>query len=240
METTFVLIHSPLTGPQIWWPVAERLKATGYPVLVPDLQDSSGNRLPVWQQHVNWAVTAISAAFPDDHTSSLVLVAHSGAGPLLGSIGSRLATSPAAYLFVDAGLPSQVPATRLDQMRSEGGNWVNEFASFLAAGGRFPAWTDADLREEVPNPVERKMVIDTLRPRGLDYFTETLEATESLPTLPGGYLQFTSTYRVHAEAAAALGWPVMSKAVNHFHMLVDPEAVAADIITLSHKVSGKR
>lgn len=238
MLRLFALIHSPLTGPEVWWPVAAQLRSRGHVALVPNLHDSTADPLPYWLQHANSAVAYISAALTEAPTSALVLVAHSGAGQLLGSIGQRLAQAPVAYVFVDAGLPPQQPISRLNQMRAEDEVWASEFEQFLAEGGRFPAWTESDLQVVLSDPVTRRMVVETLRPRGNNYFIEKLESHEALPSMAGAYIQLTPTYRVYAADAAAWGWPVAKISSNHFHMLVDPTAVAAEIVSLAERTGG--
>lgn len=94
----------------------------------------------------------------------------------------------------------------------------------LAGGGRFPAWSPDDLRELVPDPEE--FVADQ-RPRGLDYFAEPIAVPADWPVAPCGYLHVSAPYDGSAAQAAALGWPVVRvNGAGHFHMLMDPVAVA--------------
>jgi hypothetical protein len=71
-----------------------------------------------------------------------------------------------------------------------------------------------------------------LRPRSLRFFSERITVFHGWPDAPGGYLLFTSTYNVPAEQARRLGWPVLEMAAGHFHMLVDPPAVAVTLLQL--------
>jgi hypothetical protein len=228
----FALIHSPLTGPTAWQPVADYLWAWGHRVIAPDLSDTPGTAEPYWSQHVAAAVSAISRATAQG-TYSVVLVAHSGAGPLLGAMGAALNVAPTAYVFADAGLPPDSPATRLDLIRAEGGEWVTEFERFLRDGGRFPNWTDDDLREELPDPPAREGVLADLRPRGLDYFNEPLPRTPDVATLPGAYLHFTAAYDIHAAQATRWGWPVARQRGGHFAPVADPERTTAALLALA-------
>jgi hypothetical protein len=43
-------------------------------------------------------------------------------------------------------------------------------------------------------------------------------------------VRFSEPYRVHAEAARRAGWPVWEIPAGHFHMLVDPAAVAGVVL----------
>ncbi len=233
----FALVHSPLTGPEVWWPVAARLRDLGHVAIVPDLHDDPSDPRPLWQQHVRSAVDAITMDPPADEDGRMptVLVAHSGAGPLLGHIGAALLNRPAGYLYVDAGLPPKTRQSRLDLIRVEGGEWVGSFEAFLHAGGAFPNWTEADLADTLPDPADRQMVIATLRRRGLAYFSELLEASGPVRVMPGAYLQWTPSYDIYAERVAAFGWPLQRSPAGHFHMLVDPQTVAADLVALARQ-----
>lgn len=231
----FLLIHSPLTGPEVWRPMADQLRALGHTALVPDLTDSAADARPLWQQHVASAASSLNGELADPSILKLnkVLVAHSGAGPLLATIGRRLIHPPAAFLFIDAGLPPVSPATRLDLIRQEGGDWVDEFEGFLRAGGVYPNWTDANLRELKPKSTTRRLVLNTLRPRGLAYFDEILPATDHLSRLQGGYMAFTAGYEVYARQAETVGWPVERIPAEHFQLLVDPKRVATGLLALA-------
>ncbi|HEX6480809.1 MAG TPA: hypothetical protein VF043_18370 [Ktedonobacteraceae bacterium] len=46
---------------------------------------------------------------------------------------------------------------------------------------------------------------------------------------PGGYLLFTEGYRPYLEQVQRAGWPSRTLPGGHFHMLVDPAAVAATL-----------
>src|SRR5689334_19280364 len=102
MNARFVLVHSPLCGPLTWEPVADLLRQREIAALVPPLCDGEGSAEPYWQQHAA-SVAAALADVPAD--APLVLVGHSGAGPLLPVIRQRLQQTVGGYIFVDAGLP---------------------------------------------------------------------------------------------------------------------------------------
>lgn len=106
----FVLIHSPLVGPYVWSLVAGQLRHKGYGVALPVLESRSSGAGTYWERHVE----QVAASLGDlSHTTALILVGHSGAGPLLLAIKHRLGLPVAAYLFVDAMLP-QDGKSRLD------------------------------------------------------------------------------------------------------------------------------
>jgi pimeloyl-ACP methyl ester carboxylesterase len=86
----------------------------GISTVVPDLADDG--RPPCWSQH-RAAVVGALARVPLDRP--VVLVGHSGAGPLLPAIAGGLRQRVAGYVFVDAGLPAD-GRSRLEMMESEG------------------------------------------------------------------------------------------------------------------------
>src|SRR5262245_6116816 len=114
-NNTYVLIHSPLVGGLTWSLVAEQMWQRGQNVVVPILNDSPISKEPYWKQH---AESAAQALVNVPRANSVILVAHSGAGPLLPAIRQRIPNPIHAYVFVDAGIPKD-NASRLDLMKSE-------------------------------------------------------------------------------------------------------------------------
>jgi hypothetical protein len=231
----FVLIHSPLAGPTTWEPVAVALRGRGREVAVPALWDNDTPDPPYWQQHaeaVARGLGAVPAARP------VVLVGHSGAGPLLPVIGGGLAQPVAAYLFVDAGLPVD-RASRLDMMRLEDPEWAAPVARALRDGERFPTWTDADLAAIVPDAGRRQALLDELRPRDQAFFTEPIPVPGGWPDAPCAYLQFSTAYAAPARQAREQGWPFRRIEAGHFHMLVAPGPVTAAMLDLVEQATSQ-
>ena len=113
-------------------------------------------------------------------------------------------------------------------LRDEGGGWFDAFEQDLRAGGAFPAWTDSDLADVIPNAALRQQTLRELRPRTLNFFAEKMSAPQ--PNAPCAYIQFSAGYAQHAHLAEQRGWPVTRFEAGHFHMLVDPSAVAQALI----------
>jgi hypothetical protein len=59
------------------------------------------------------------------------------------------------------------------------------------------------------------------------------------PDAPGGYILFTQGYRRSLEQAQRTGWPSRTFHAGHFHMLVDPAAVAAALVEFVKMMSAK-
>ena len=228
---TLALIHSPLVGPFTWQPVCAELKKQHVEALAPTLVDqpaaaAQGAALPYWQQHAR-SVAAHLAQVPLNRR--IVLVAHSGAGPLLPVIRQALPHSIRAYVFVDAGLPRD-GLSRLDLMKLQDQAWADEFQQSLLQGSRFPDWTADDLQDSIPDKEVRQHLMTEIRPRSLPFFIEPIPAFDGWPDAPCAYIRFSAPYTWDADQARQSGWPVHEKAAGHFHMLVDPAAVADWIV----------
>lgn len=231
---TIALVHSPLTGPAAWGGLPGVLRDRGHAVAVVDVQDD--DTPPYASRFVARAALQVRDSAG---SRSVVLVGHSGAGYLLPLLGAarRAARAPVrGYLFVDAGLPPSRPASRREQLRLEDPGFADGLDTLLAAGGRFPDWTDDRLRELVPEDHRRAALVASLRPRDAGFFDEQLPIAPDWPDAPCGYLHLTTSYDGAARVAGLRGWPVLAPADDrpggHFAALVDPHAMADDLETL--------
>ncbi len=228
MDALVVLVHSPLVGPFTWSLVAQSLQAAGFEVLVPALTDRGKTPPAYWRQHTASVQLAL-ASIPQERP--LVLVGHSGAGPLLPVIAQAAQHPVKAYLFVDADLPHP-GQNRLDEMEASVPAFAQELRRSLASGRRFPSWSDEDLSEDLPDEPVRRHMLAELQPRPLHFFEEIIPTVAGWPDAPGGYVLFTQGYRRSLEQAQRAGWLSRTFHAGHFHMLVDPIAVAAALIEL--------
>ncbi len=231
--TPLVLLHSPLTSAAAWGTLADRLRAeAGVNVTAVDVGDD--DRPPYATRYVAAAAGQAAAALPPDRP--VLLVAHSGAGPLLPPLAfaRRAAHAPVAgYVFLDAALPRPGgTASRLDLLETEDPDLARDVRSVLEGGGRFPAWSDEDLTDDVPDPGDRAVLLATLRPRGLGYFTEAVPFPGDWPDAPCGYLRTSAAYDWSARVAAGRGWPVESIDAGHFAALAQPERTVAALLGL--------
>jgi hypothetical protein len=225
-NSVYVLIHSPLVGGLTWTLVADQMRQRDLTVVVPILSDSAASKEPFWRQHAE----SVAQAHINVHKDEMViLVAHSGAGPLLPAIRQYIANPIHAYVFVDAGIPRD-GATRLDLMMSEDPEWAKRFEEKLQGGDQFPNWSNEDLREIVPHENLREKLVAELHPRGLDFFTEPIPVFHEWPDAPCVYIQFSAPYENPATQARQAGWLTYELRAGHFHMLVDAKAVADIII----------
>lgn len=217
----YVLIHSSLVGGLTWTLVADQLRQRGLKVVVPLLKDSPDSNEPFWEQHAE----SVAEALGDIPSyQPVILVAHSGAGPLLPVIREALQNPIHAYIFVDAGIPRNL-ASSLDLMRSEDAEWAEQFQQSLERGERFPNWSSDDLREIVPDNELREQLVAEIHPRGLDFFREPIPVFKEWPDAPCSYIRFSDPYKYYEAYAQRSKWRTFELNTGHFHMLVDPEAV---------------
>lgn len=228
MIPPLVLIHSPLLFAGVWEPVAAQLRPERG-VLVPSLAAALEGPGPYWQSQA-----ALIAAQAAELKGPLVLVGHSGAGPLLALFGRVLTNPIAAYVFVDGGLPaggswlSTAPAELAEQLTSQ------------ATDGWLPPWSDwwdeSDLAAELPDDDQRNELRAGLRPIPLAMFEEDRPPVPDWPDAPCGFLRLSSGYDLEAGQAAAVGWPVESMDSGHLAILTSPVEVADRIRALLSKL----
>jgi hypothetical protein len=227
----YILIYSPLVSGLTWTLVAERMRQRGQSVVVPLLSDSTASNEPFWKQHAESVAKAVSD-IPQE--VGLILVAHSGAGPLLPVIRQSIQNPVRAYVFVDAGIPRD-GATRLDLMKSEDSEWAEQFEKKLRHGAHFPDWSSEDLHEIVPDESLRDQLVAEIHPRRLDFFTEPIPVFPGWPDAPCVYILFSPPYRKAEMLARQNLWKTYQLEAGHFHMLVDAEAVADIIMKSIHE-----
>ncbi len=167
--------------------------------------------------------------------SGLIVVGHSGAGPLLPAIGAFSPHPIAGYIFVDAGLPHP-GQSRLKDLEAGDPDFGTELRKDLEAGGSFPQWTDEDLREIIPNTGLRQGVLAELHPRNLAFFEEEFPHVENWPNVPCAYVRLSEAYDGPVQQARERSWPYRKFDAGHFHMLVDAAAVTDAILQLAASI----
>jgi hypothetical protein len=231
MATTLALIHSPLTSAAAWGFLPDVLRGLGHTVAVPEVVDDDE---PPYASH--FIARASQQLHLDAPGEPLLLVGHSGAGPLLPQIAfarQSSGTPVTGYVFLDAMLPRTMrAATRMDLLELDDPVFTAQLAQHLSDGGRFPEWTDLDLAEMVADPGDRALLLAGLRPRGLDFFTEPLPIPEDWPDAPCGYLRLSSPYDGAAHAAELRGWSVRRVDAHHFWAMTHPTELAKEITAL--------
>jgi len=194
-------------------------------VVIPSLLAARDGPPPLWRHFVQSAAAAATGP-----PAEVVLVGHSGAGPLLPQIGALLRPRNRGYVFVDAGLPHPTeptpiaPPEFLAQLRA------------LATGDRLPPWSqwwgEDAMRSLLPDDALRARVTAELPSLPLAYFEEAVPAATWWPDAPCGYLWFSEPYASAASEAQARGWPVAHLPGHHLHLLTNPGAVADALVQL--------
>jgi hypothetical protein len=108
-----------------------------------------------------------------------------------------------------------------------------------ARNGLLPVWSSEDLREIIPNEQIRLQFVSEVSPLPLAVYEEALPVFEGWPDAPCGYLQLGSNpaYTSAVRRAMHLGFAHARLEAGHFHMLVDPEAVAEVLLELALRSS---
>lgn len=228
MDCLIVLVHSPLVSPFEWSKVAEGLRQQKVDVLVPDITTHDDEGIPYWKQCTGAVKEVLTQVSPGRR---VVLVAHSGAGPLLPSIRDTITQPVAACLFVDASLPHP-NQSRLDELAINAPDLAKELYPRLLAGGCYPNWSAKDLSDTIPDPVVLERLLAELRPQRLGFFEEKMPGMVIPPDTPCGYILLSDAYQTQLEQAQKAGWPCRIFHDGHFHMLVEPPAVTAAIVDL--------
>jgi len=210
----FGLLHSPFLTAASWGELPAAFLRRGHEVVTVSV---TGDEAP-------GAVSAYAhAAAAQLVGPPVVLVAHSGAGPLLPVVATRRDFGGVlGGLFLDALLPGRSGESRLATLHRVDPDRASGVARDLYAGGTAPHWPEEDRRGLV------------LRPRGLDFFTEPIPVPSAgWVELSWGYLRTSAAYDAVADTAEALGHPVLRRDLGHLGALTDPESVAANLLALA-------
>lgn len=221
----FVLVHSPLVGPYTWEPVAAELSERGYEVVLPHLTNSEADSRSYWEQHAD-AIARAARSLSFGRT--VALVGHSGAGARLPVAGQALHTER-RYIFVDSDIPTD-GKSMLDRFAPEDAEAFRR----RAFEGYIQPWSEDQLAQAIPDPVVRHRFVSELVPVPLMVYEEPIPVPPDWPDAPCGYISFTGTgaYGKAVSESRSRGWPLLEISGGHFHMLVDPPAVADALVDL--------
>lgn len=204
------------------------IESRGHEAVVLELPYDLNPDTPFWQLHAG-AVARDLNLLPEDRV--YLLVAHSGAGMLLPAIRQLSSRPVAGYIFVEADIPEH-GKSRLDLLRSALPQLAEATDTSLAEGELLPKWSEEDLREAVPDAELRRTLLAGLRPHPMAYLLQPIPVFAGWPDAPCGYLRFGSNpaYELASQKAWQAGWACLQIEGEHFHMLVDPAAVAEALL----------
>lgn len=164
----------------------------------------------------------------------MVLVAHSNAGLFVPVLVEHATRPVRACLFVDAGLPALAPTTPvapsglLDMLRER------------AVDGLLPPWTDwwdeEDMAPMFPDPQTRAAVTAEQPGLPLSYYQQEVPVPAGWDDRPCGYLVFGPPYDQEAAEARRRGWLVDELPGLHLHQIVEPDATAGRLITMTQQL----
>ncbi|HET7899838.1 MAG TPA: alpha/beta fold hydrolase [Candidatus Nanopelagicales bacterium] len=226
--TAYVLVHSPAVGPITWSAVAALLHARGDDAVVPDLHYVGAASPPYWPYVVDVVADAMGQL---DDDGPVVLVGHSNAGLLLPAIAEGSPRPVGGAVLVDAAMPARgaspaAPPAFLERLRA-----------LAAADGSLPRWTqwwdDADVAELLPDPEQRRRVVEDQPRLPLAYYQQELPTPDPWWTLPRAYLRLSAAYDAELAEARAAGWPTAALDGGHLHQVVDPVAVEDVVVGLA-------
>jgi len=226
-----VLVHSPLVGPATWEALAAVIAGRDHEVLAPDLTSSLTEGPPYWARQVD-AITHSAAG------RRVMLVGHSGAGPLLAAAGNALGRV-VGYVFVDAGLPipgqswmETAPPALVQQLRAMAQDgWLPPWSAWWGADGLAELLPDQGVRERFAAGCPRVPMA---------MFEEAQPPVPGWPDAPCAYLRLSGAYEEPAERARELGWPVAELASHHLGVLTDPELVVGPLLELVRRLGSNR
>jgi hypothetical protein len=232
MAARLLLVHSPLVGRATWDLVAADLTERGYQVSAPDLTGTVAAGPPYCPRQAK-VITRSAAGQP------VILIGHSGAGPLLAAAGARI-DQVRGYIFADAGLPTP------------GQSWMDTVPPGLAAQLRqmadaqgwlppWPQWRGEEaLAGLIPNPDLRRHFAGGCPRLPLAMFEEVHPPVPRWPEAPAGYLQLSEAYADQAAQARELGWPVTQQVSHHLAPVTHPALVAESLRELLGQLRQKK
>ncbi|MGI9598738.1 MAG: hypothetical protein ACR2QK_21415 [Acidimicrobiales bacterium] len=223
-----LLIHSPLVGPSTMARLASSATAAGHQVATTDLTGVAEAPSPRWRWFVERAAAAAQGWSPP------VVVAHSGAGPMLPAIAGRLEQGPAALVFADAVVPPESGHHRHSA----------EMAPMLdrqTTGGRLARWLDwwpDDVVESLlPEPADRVALAADMPRLPRDFYDEPIPMPAGWSQQRCAYLQLSPAYDLDRRRAEQRGWPTIAIDSSHLGLHTDPGPVLEKIGALLDRLA---
>lgn len=225
MQSSIVLVTGPLVGASSWALTADRLRAAGARVCVPDVLVALG-AAPSWRAWTSHLADLVSV---DEEP---VLVGHSSASTLVADLATKMPVR--GLIIVDGDIPpASGPALPI---RASFREYITSLAD---KEGLLPPWSQWWLKDR-----RRAQLV------GIDALALDAQAFESfekgLPRMtlswfddaidlapwdhvPAGYIQTSAIYDHAAEEALRRAWPVKRMQGTHLHPTLKPDETAAAI-----------
>lgn len=229
-----LLVPSPLLGAALWEPVADALQRRGATATVARLTP------PVDAVHPWWSHAAAEVAgCARSAGGSVVLVAHSGSGPMVPAFADatrEAGVEVVAEVFVDAGLPVAGVSART----AAPPEFVDLLDHLAGDDGLLPPWCEwwgaGVLEDLVPDPVVRRHLEATCWPVPVSLFDEVPPMPSRWPDVPCAYLRCSEAYDGAAATAEREGWPCVRRDGTHLDPVTRPDDVADGVLALAEAV----
>jgi Alpha/beta hydrolase family len=229
MLSDIVIIQGPLVGASGMMHLADRLRANGLHVHVPDVL--RGREAPPrwsdWSTHL-MRLMSLDGRIP-------VLVGYSASTTLAAEIATRIPTQ--GVVFLDGDIPPTAGRVAPGSKRVR-----RRLDALDDSDGRLPLWSDWYTTDE-----ERAVIGITAlqanaaawhafrrdQPRMTrDWFSDEIDLP-SWSAVAAGYVQLCSIFEGSADEAEERGWPVVRVRGTHLHPTLEPEETADAIVRVS-------
>jgi pimeloyl-ACP methyl ester carboxylesterase len=239
MTMKFLLIHGGWQGGWSWSAVVDELESRGHRAWAPTMPGLEPGEVDRSTSGLHAYIDCVASLLADENLDDVVVVAHSGGGPIAQGLYERQASRIRQIVFVDA------------WALKDGERILDILAPEMAAG--FVAAAQASPDHTVPMPPEfwihglcndlpeadAMSWLDRVVPCPIGWFTERL----SLPTFAAsevatGYIfldqDVTVDRSIYQEMASRLGRPATTTCPGaHEAMLSQPRALAEAILRVS-------
>lgn len=223
----FILLHSPLTGPAAWGPLAAELAARGIEATRPVIPPMLALAAPLYEN----AARAVAAQVLSQG-GPFVLAVHSAAGGLAPSVVAAAKGQVRGVLYVDA-----VPPYPGRCWFETAGDGLVASLKAKAADGMIPAWDQwfpaGALESLLPEGSIRERFAAELAPTPMAWFEEVAPETDLPSDVGWGFLRLSKAYEREAGEARRLGWPTLRRDMHHLAMATHPAEVANAMLALT-------
>lgn len=233
MLSDIVIIQGPLVGASGMMPLADRLRADGLHVHVPDVLYGQ-EAPPRWS---TWSTQLMRLVSLDGRMP--VLVGYSASTTLAAEVATRIPTQ--GIVFLDGDIPPDTGRVAPGSERLR-----RRLEALDDSDGRLPLWSDWFTTDEdravigITTLQANAKAWDAFRrdqprmPR--DWFLDEID----LPpwgNVPAGYVQLCSVFDRSAEEAEKRGWPTVRLKGTHLHPTLEPQETAEAILRVCRSLA---
>jgi hypothetical protein len=224
LDVPIVLVTGPMVGTSSWARTAERLRAAGNRVDVPDVLDSLG-RVPAWHVWGSHLIDLIDASLEP------ILIGRSAASILVADVATKMPVS--GLVILDGHIPpAQGPTSPFGSNRRA---FLNNLADEEGVLPRWSQWWKEPQSaatmgiDRLARDTKAFAAFEAERPRmSLGWFDDVIDLA-AWDHVPAGYIQTCAYYDRAAEDALRRGWPVKRLNGTHLHPTLEPDETAAAI-----------